>query len=141
MLTPAQVAQKWVNNTSAAGQAFTDGVNNVTVAPGEKAAQNLQGYINGVNNAAQRWAANTRAVSLQDWKASMLGKGKARIGQGVAAAQQKFSDFMSNWLPYEAAMQQRIASMPKGTLADSQARAAASIAYNAAYSKRLPGSG
>lgn len=141
MLTPQQVAQKWVNNTSAAGQALTDGVNAVTVAPGEKAAQAQDRYLSGVNAAVGRWAANTRAVSLADWKNAMLTKGKARIASGVAAAQGKFADFMTTWLPLQEQLRQRIAAMPKGTLADSQNRAAAAIAFNAAYSKRLPGSG
>jgi hypothetical protein len=121
---------------------LTDGVNGVTEAPTAKAAQVLDRYLAGVTAAVSsgRMAQALNNVSLQDWKSAMLSKGKARIAQGVQAAQQKFTDFMTQWLPFEQQLQARIASMPKGTLADSQARAAFAISYNAGWSKRLPGS-
>jgi hypothetical protein len=85
-------------------------------------------------------AAALQAVSLQDWQNAMNTKAVSRIPQGVQAAQGTFQSFMDKWLPYQQQLQARVATMPKGTVADSQARASFAIAYNAAYSKRLPGS-
>ena len=142
MLTPQQVAAKWASNTSNASQAFKDGVNGVTESPTARAAANSSAYLSGVQQAVAsgRWQAALNAVPLDSWKASMLTKGAARISGGVQAAIPKMTAFMTNWLPYEQALKQRIASMPRGGLAESQARAAAAIAYNAAYSHRLAGS-
>ena len=142
MLSSTQVAAKWARNTSAAGEALKAGVQNVTVSPTATAALHLDRYQAGVIQAVSsgKMAARLNAVTLQDWQNAMLTKGAARIPQGVQAAVGKFTSFMDKWLPYEAAMKARLASMPKGGLAESQARAAFAIAYNAAYSKRLPGS-
>ena len=142
MLTPQQVAAKWVRNTSNATEALKAGVQGVTTAPTSLAAQAQDRYVQGVQNAVSsgRWQKGLMGVSLADWQNAMLTKAVARIPGGVSAATQKFTDFMSAWLPYEAQLQARIAGMPKGDLAASQARAAAAIQYNAAYSKRLPGS-
>lgn len=142
MLSSAAVAAKWAQNTSGAAAAMKAGVMAVTTAPTATAAQHLDRYQQGVMNAVSsgKMAAALNAVSLQDWQQAMVTKGIARVPQGVQAAQPKFQSFMDSWLPYEQGLQQRMASMPKGTLADSTARAAFAIQYNAAYSKRLPGS-
>jgi hypothetical protein len=87
-----------------------------------------------------KMAAALNAVQLSDWQNAMNTKAVARIPAGVQAAKPKYNAFMDKWLPYEQALSSRVASMPKGTVADSQARAAFAIAYNAAYSKRLIGS-
>jgi hypothetical protein len=142
MLTSQQVAAKWAANTSAASTSFKNGVQAVSVSPTAKAAQSLDRYQAGVLAAVSsgRMAAALNAVSLDDWKNSMLTKAAARIPQGVQAAVGKVTAFMDKWLPYQAQLQARIAAMPKGGVAEAQARASAAIAYNAAFSKRLPGS-
>lgn len=142
MLTPQQVAEKWRANTSNATQAFKDGVNGVTTSPTAQAAQAQDRYLAGIQQAVSsgKWAARLNAVTVDQWKNAMLTKGAARIAGGVQAAVPKMTDFMSRWLPYEAALSDRIRTMPKGSLADSQNRANFAIAYNAAFSKRLPGS-
>lgn len=142
MLTSAQVAQKWQRNTSAATEALKAGVANVTTAPTAAAAQAADRYLAGVQQSVSsgKYQQSLNAVSLQDWQNAMNTKAVARIPAGVAAAVPKFTAFMDKWLPYEQQLSQRIAAMPKGSVADAQARSAMAIAYNAAYSKRLPGS-
>ena len=142
MLSSADVASKWVQNTSNAGASMKAGVMAVTTAPTQTAAQHLDRYQAGVMNAVAsgKMAAALNAVSLSDWQNSMITKGIARVPQGVQAAKNKFQSFMDQWLPFQQGLQSRIAQMPKGTLADSQARAAFAIQYNAGFSKRLPGS-
>lgn len=142
MLSAAAVAAKWVQNTSGAANAMKAGVQAVTVSPTSVAAQHLDRYQAGVMQAVSsgKMAAALNAVSLADWQNAMLTKGISRVPQGVQAAQGKMQAFLDKWLPYQDGLRQRIASMPKGTLADSQARANFAIQYNAAFSKRLPGS-
>lgn len=142
MLSPQQVAQKWANNTSTATQAFKDGVNSVQTAPTAAAAQAQDRYLSGVQQAVAsgKWAAKLNAVTLDSWKQSMLMKGAARISGGVTAAIPAMTAFMTNWLPLQAQMSAAVARMPRGNLADSIARAQYAIQFNAAFSKRLPGS-
>jgi hypothetical protein len=142
MLTAAQVADKWAQNTAGATNALKAGVANVTISPTAQAAQALDRYLSGVQQAVSsgKMAAALNAVQLSDWQNAMNTKAVARIPAGVQAAKPKYNAFMDKWLPYEQALSSRVASMPKGTVADSQARAAFAIAYNAAYSKRLIGS-
>lgn len=142
MLTSAQVAAKWSQNTSAAQQSYKDGVNAVQVAPTQVAAQHLDRYINGVNAAVSsgKMAAKLNAVTLDQWKTAAVNKGAPRIALGVQNAVGKFTTFMDKWLPYQEQLKAKIASMPKGGVAEAQARSAAAIAWNAAFSKRLPGS-
>lgn len=142
MLSSADVAAKWVTNTSNAGAAMKAGVMAVTTAPTATAAQHLDRYQAGVLQAVSSgsMAAALNKVSLSDWQQAMVTKGIARVPQGVQAAKGKVQTFMDSWLPYQAQLQSRIAAMPKNSLADSQARANFAIQYNAAYSKRLAGS-
>lgn len=142
MLSPQQVAEKWRSNTSNAQQAFKDGVNGVTISPMEKAAAAQDRFLSGIQQAVSsgRWAAGLRSRTLEQWKASMTGKGAARIAGGVADAVPKMVAFMTTWLPLQQQLRDRVAAMPKGSVADSINRAAFAISFNAAFSKRLPGS-
>lgn len=142
MLTPQQGAAKWRANTANATQAFKDGVNGVQTSPTQKAAARADAFLAGVQASVSsgRWQAGLNRVTVDMWKNSMLTKGAARIAGGVAAAEPVMAEFNTRWYPYEQALSDRIATMPKGSLADSQNRANFAIAYNAAFSKRLPGS-
>lgn len=95
----ADVAAKWVQGMQSAGQAIADGVNAVTVAPGAAAARQVNAYVNGVTQNQQKWVRNVGAVSLADWRESMITKGAPRIGQGAVAAQGKMESAMAQLLP------------------------------------------
>lgn len=142
MLSAQQVAQKWSTNTAGAGAAMKAGVMAVTQAPTQAAAAAIDRYQAGVLAAVSsgRMATALNAVSLTDWQNAMITKGISRVPQGVTAAMPKMQAFMDKWLPYQAQVQATVARMPKGSLADSQARAAMAISMNAAFSKRLAGS-
>lgn len=120
---PTAVSAKWVAGMQNATQAITDGVNGVTVAPGAAAARNKAGYISGVQASADKWARNVQAVSVEDWRTAMITKGAPRIGQGAAAAQTKFANFMGQLLPAIATVKAGLP--PRGTLDQNIARSAA----------------
>lgn len=114
MLSPDQVAAKWAQNTGSATQAYTDGVNAVTVAPGQAAARQADLWANNVAAAKEKYRTNSAKVSLTDWQQAATGKGAARLASGVQAAQPKMQQAMQSLLPYIA---QQVNALPaRGTL-------------------------
>lgn len=132
-VTPDQAATKWQQRLAASSQQVTDGVNAVTVAPGAKAAQSADLWLQRVNASRDKWARNVAAVTLEEWRSKMITVGIPRIAQGASANQPKVQAFMAKFLPYLDQGVAQVKAMPKGTLADSIARATAMIQHNAAY--------
>lgn len=123
-LTAAQVADKWARNLSNSVPSIKAGVQSVTESPMAKAAAQVDRYKMGVQRAADdgTWAEGLQAVSLEDWKTATAEKGTARIADGVAKAKSKQQRFYDQLLPHTEMVKQTIASMPKGSEADSDAR-------------------
>lgn len=133
MLSADQVAQKWAANTGAATQAYTDGVNAVTVAPGQAAARAVELWATNVAAAKQKYAANSSKVTLSDWQAAAVGKGAARLASGVQAAQPKMQQAMTKLLPYIA---QQVNALPqRGTLDQNINRMTAFVRGMAKYNQ------
>lgn len=121
-VTPQEAAEKWKRRMQGAAQDYRDGVNRVDTAPGQKAAQNKQGYINGVQENADRWATKVAAVSLEDWKSKAIEKGAARLASGADAAMEKvMRTTEANFRNIEDVKNQ-VDRMPKATLQDRIAR-------------------
>lgn len=134
-LSAAAVAKQWADRMQAAGQKMTDGVNNVTTSPTELAAQAKDRWIQGVTKAAAdgKFEDGLRSVTLSDWKEAMIKKGVPNMQTGARAGQAKMERFLRDFLPFAEGVSQEIASMPKGTLQDSIARATAAITKLASY--------
>lgn len=120
-VTPAQYAEKWSRRLRGATEDIRNGVNRVTIAPGEQAAESqdalLANFAEAVNSGL--WASRVRAVSLQDWKAATIGKGIPRIAQGVEAATPKMERMAAVLLPAVDAAAEAARAIPKVTLEDS----------------------
>lgn len=99
MIDPNAAAQAWVNGMQSAGAKITAGVNNVTVAPGAAAARQAAVWASNTAAAQAKYAKNVSAVSLEEWKQSVLTKGVNRVGTGAAAAQNKMANAMTQILP------------------------------------------
>lgn len=106
---PNAVAQQWASRLGQSTQAITEGVQGVTVAPGQAAARQKNVWAQNVVAAKDKWAANTAAVSLTDWVQAMTTKGIPRIAQGAQAAEGKFATFMGKLLPY---IDSQVTSLP-----------------------------
>lgn len=97
---PADAAAKWRQNLSGAGDAIAQGVQRVTVAPGQAAARQKGAYLAGVQASQDKWASRVGQVSLGDWQKAMTEKGAPRIATGAAAAESKVADFLGQFIPH-----------------------------------------
>lgn len=96
---PTQAASKWSAGMAGATQAYTDGINNVKVAPGQLAAAQANTWVANVTAAKNTFATRVASVSLQSWQSSAVNKGAPRLASGASAAEPKFQSFLNNFLP------------------------------------------
>lgn len=129
------VANKWANNLAASTQSIQAGVQAVTTAPTQQAAQNPNAYLAGVQKAVSsgKWQASLNKVSLSDWQNAMIQKGIPRIATGATQAKPKFAQFMSQFLPYLQQGVQNLATQPRGTLEQNIQRAVSMMNWNANF--------
>lgn len=128
-LSPNVVAQKWANRMASAGESMKAGVQGVTTAPTEQAAQAKDRWMAGLQRAATegKFEAGLRRVTLEDWKRSMIDKGVANMQNGARTAVPKVQAFLAEFLPFADNVSAEVAAMPKGTIEDSINRSAAAI--------------
>lgn len=123
MPTPTDAAAKWAQNLGAAQQRYTAGVQAVTTAPNQLAAQAADRYMAGVQQALPKYVAANQAVSLQAWQQATINKGGGRLASGATAAQPKMQTVFTQLFPY---ITQVVGSLPqRGDLEQNIARSAA----------------
>lgn len=129
---PATIAARWATNLGAATQKITDGVNAVTVAPGQAAARQADVWANNTVASKDKFRRNVGAVSLSDWQQAAINKGIPRIATGATQAQGKFQNFMVAFLPF---VHSSVASLPpRGSLDQNIARMTAHVRKMATFS-------
>lgn len=135
---PNAVAQKYVNRLGASLDEVRAGVNAVSEAPTEKAADALPLLLRRLQEAIEsgRMEQALRSVSLQDWKNATLAK-VDRIPAGARAAMPKLQRFFRALLDFQSQHLERIRSMPKGTLEDSIARSSEWIRTMSQFKKPI----
>jgi len=110
----ADAAAKWQAGFAAAGTAWQNGINNVTVAPGQLAVAAQSRYLSGVQTNVAKWASKTGAVTLAQWKAAATAKGPSRLASGATAGMPKYQAAIGAVLQAEASI---IAGLPpRGTV-------------------------
>lgn len=134
MRTPEQIAASWAQGLVGSREKMVDGVNAVTVAPGVKAAAQKSVYVTNVQQNADKWAKRTAAVSVDEWRQSMLTKGLDRVAGGATAAQPRFANFVSQLLPHIENVKRSLPA--RGTLDQNIARSAAFIRGMAGFDYR-----
>jgi len=125
--TGAQIATKWKTRLQGSGAEIVAGIDAVTVSPMEKAvAQQDKMRINwlaSIDNG--KWAQNTLAVSLAQWKTRFKAVGVDRITQGAVAGESRVAAYFNEAIPVMNALSDQIDAMPKQNIQDSINRAAA----------------
>ena len=122
-LTAQQIAANWQRGLANSGEKIKAGVMGVTEAPSQRAIRAIDRQVAGVQRAAAdgTTAAGLQRVSLSDWQNSFVTKGLPRIATGATAAQPKFADFMTKFMP---AVEAAKASLPpRGDLEQNLQRA------------------
>ena len=137
-LTPQEYAEKHARRTVAAIPDMVKGVQNVTEAPGIKAANKADKMLTNLTAAVQsgRWAKRVGAVSLTDWQTAMTTKGAQRLAAGVEAGKGKMEQFASELIPFQDDLSKKIAALPDLTLEDSINRATQWMRGMAQFKKR-----
>ena len=120
-----QWLDKWSRRLNASGPDIQSGVQRVTTAPGQLAAQAQDRMLAGVTDAitSGRWQRRVSAVPLQDWQSAMITKGIPRISQGTAQAQKTKGAAIDRLLSNVDAAAAAANALPKGGLEQSIARA------------------
>lgn len=134
--TPDAAAARWAQNLQAAGPKMTDGANAVTVSPGQMAARSKDVWLANTTASVDKFARNSAAVTVDQWRTAFLQKGLQRIASGTAAGQPKMTAFLTQWLPHMEAGRQSLP--PRGNFEANLARSAAMIrhAHNFTYKKQ-----
>lgn len=134
-LDPNAVAQRWVTNLGGAVEKIRQGVQGVTTSPTQAAAAAGQLWQQRVQDPAtlQKFQRGLQRVSLADWQNAMLNKGIPRIATGAANAKDKFTAFLTQFLPFVQNVAAQVHQMPKATLDDRINRAVAQIRGNAGF--------
>ncbi len=101
-----------------ASQKATAGAQRVSVAPGQKAAEQAQKYINRVNESLPKWQRNVAAVSLAEWQSKYIQVGVPRIASGAQAAQPAYQAALTPLFQFMANLWQQVDGMPTTTEAD-----------------------
>lgn len=129
------VANKWAQRLGAATDSIRQGVQGVTVNPAQKAAARADAYAAGVAQAVAdgRYQRGLQKVSLASWQEAMITKGIPRVAAGANAGKQKMADFMQKWLPHQAALQSKLAAMPRGDLQTNIQRMIMAVEHNASF--------
>lgn len=103
---------------------MAEGVKRVNQAPGQRAAQKQekmrQRLVESIDSG--KWAENTAAVPLDEWKERMLSKGVGRVAAGVDASAGKMANALTQIIDHQEQIQRELESMPDLTLEDSIAR-------------------
>ena len=131
--TPDQIAARWAQNLAGSTQKIKDGINSVTVAPGQAAARQVDVWAQNTMSAKDKWKARVASVSLADWQAAAAGRGVDRIGSGAQAAIPKFQSFMTQFMPFVQAGRNNLP--PRGTLDQNINRAVAMMRHNASFKR------
>lgn len=134
-VTPEQFGAKWQQRLSGATEDIRRGVEGVTQAPGQRAAQQREAWLARTTAAADKWARNVSRVSLDQWKSKMLNVGLPRVAQGAQANVDKVTAFAQEFLPHLDAGVQRVRAMPKVSLEDSIQRMTAMVRHNASFKR------
>lgn len=134
--SPQEAAADWARGLQNASDKMARGVQRVTQAPGASAAQATDLWAAKVAASKEKFRRKVGAVSLGDWQNAMVTKGVSRAVEGAQQSQAKFERAIAPVLQVAEQASATAKAMPKGTVEQGIARAAAVIRMFADYGKR-----
>lgn len=134
---PATVAARWVSHIGGAVDKIRQGVQSVTTSPTQAAAAAGNLWQQRVADPATlaKFQRSLGRVSLSDWQNAMINKGIPRIATGASNAKDKFTAFLTQFLPFVNNVANQVRAMPKATLDDRINRAVAQIRGTAQFKR------
>lgn len=139
-MSPQEGADKWATRLSGATEDIRRGIARVTEAPGAKAAAKRAKWEASLNRAKDKWARNTAAVGLEEWRQKASTIGVERVAAGAQANKDKYAKVAADLYPYIEAGQRAVANMPDGTVEERIAKSAAFLRHMAQF-RRSGGTG
>lgn len=133
-VSPSDGANKWARNLGASTSDVQAGIARVSVAPGQKAAQQSGKWLTKVTQAEDKFKRNVGRVTLQDWQKA-ASDGASRIAAGANAKKSKMESFATEFYAHLDRGMAAINAMPTNTVEDGIAKAAAQIRHNAAFKR------
>lgn len=116
---PQDVFNRWKTEITSAStkQKMQSGIEDLTQAPGELAAAKVGAYVDGVQANQDKWKARVSAVTLDEWKTDMTGKGFSNMSTGANAksTQDKLLPFFTSFIPFATAVKQWARKLPSAT--------------------------
>lgn len=100
MPSPTDAAARWVQQFGASGARWAAGVQGVGVAPGQMAARAKALWLQNTAAAGDRFAANSAAVTREQWIEQTISKGQPRLSSGAQAAQAKVEQVFAKLFPF-----------------------------------------
>jgi hypothetical protein len=131
-----KITQRWVANGSSSSGKYIDSIQSLTENPLDKAADNSAGYMAGIqrSEAAGTRARGLRAYGFDNWKRKTVEVGSVRLGQGMAASQDRYKRAMTDLLPF---IDNLVSTLPpRGDLNQNIARADKMMRGMAGYRTR-----
>lgn len=142
MKDAATILRKWTANASAptASTSWKEGVSRVTVSPTHKAAQKLDKYLASVSDAVSsgRMRDALMSVDTPQWQDACQRKA-ANYTTGIKAGEAKMQRFLTNFLPMQQQITDRVNQMPDGTLEERIAKAGEQARQTAAIKGKWRG--
>lgn len=135
---PTAILAKWKRNSGNAGEDYKTGVRQVTSSPTAKAAQNVEKYARGVQDAVSsgKFVNACNAVTLQDWQTATIEKGSRNYANGITSISPKAAKAMADQQQYADQVKQEAAAMPNNTEADAEAKMLFVVRKMRDYGKR-----
>lgn len=129
---PQTIAGNYLKGMQGAADKYRKGIARVTENPMQKAAtpEAMDRYISGVQRSVSngKRAAKLNAVPMSRWQNNATTVGATRLADGAQKAMDKVTANAQKWAPIWQQISDSVAAMPKGGLANAQARANAAIA-------------
>lgn len=119
-----QVVGKWGASTASGSTAYIDGINSTTVDPTQLAIANQAGYLAGVQQSVNLWAANLAKAGKGKWQRNAAGKGAQNWVNGVTQGKDDYQAAMQTWLPILQQTGAAARAMPGQTIDQRIARSA-----------------